>query len=134
MESGQQIPIVTTQAGSGQGTPEFTTTFVSVPLKLDVTPQVTDAGTVLLNISAENSSVSSTVSSGGTPAINTQRMKTEVMVPDGGTTVVGGALIDVEGEDVNRTPGLSKIPVIGNLFKRKAVARSSSRNRVSRYS
>ena len=126
MESGQQIPIVTTQAGSGQGTPVFTTTFVSVPLKLEVTPQITDAGTVLLNISAENSSVSSTVSSGGTPAINTQRMKTEVMVPDGGTTVVGGALIDVEGEDVNRTPGLSKIPVIGNLFKRKAVARSSS--------
>ena len=56
---------------------------------------------------------------GGTPAINSQRMQTEVMVPDGGTTVVGGALLDVEGEIEGRTPGLSRIPVLGNLFKRK---------------
>jgi type IV pilus assembly protein PilQ len=48
------------------------------------------------------------------------------MVPDGGTTVVGGALLDVEGEDQFRTPGLSKIPVLGNLFKRKAVARTTN--------
>jgi type IV pilus assembly protein PilQ len=53
-------------------------------------------------------------------------MKNEVMVPDGGTTVVGGALIDVEGEDVFRTPGISKIPILGNLFKRKAVSRSTN--------
>lgn len=126
IESGQQIPIVTTQAGSGQGTPVFTTTYVSVPLKLEVTPQITNANTVLLDVVVENSSVSSTVAAGGTPAINTQRTKVNVMVEDGGTTVVGGALIDVEGEDVFRTPGLSKVPIIGNLFKRKAIARTTS--------
>src|SRR5207237_6528549 len=81
---------------------------------------------VLLNVSVENSSVSSTTAVGGSPAINTQRMKNEVMVPDGGTTVVGGALIDVEGEDQFRTPGLSSLPVLGNLFKRKAVSRSTN--------
>jgi type IV pilus assembly protein PilQ len=53
-------------------------------------------------------------------------MKNEVMVPDGGTTVVGGALIDVEGEDQFRTPGISRVPVLGNLFKRKAVARTTN--------
>lgn len=126
IESGQQIPIVTTQAGSGQGTPVFTTTFVSVPLKLEVTPQITNANTVILDVVVENSSVSSTVSAGGVPGINTQRTKVNVMVEDGGTTVVGGALVDVEGEDVFRTPGLSKVPIIGNLFKRKAVARTTS--------
>lgn len=126
IESGQQIPVVTTQAGSGQGTPVFTTTYVSVPLKLEVTPQITNAGTVLLDVVVENSSVSSTVAAGGTPAINTQRTKVNVMVPDGGTTVVGGALIDVEGEDIFRTPGLSKVPILGNLFKRKAVSRTTS--------
>jgi type IV pilus assembly protein PilQ len=126
IESGQQIPIVTTQTGANGGGVVFTTTYVSVPLKLEVTPQITDAGTVLLNVSVENSSVSSTVAAGGTPAINTQRMKNEVMVPDGGTTVVGGALIDVEGEDIFRTPGISKIPILGNLFKRKAVSRSTN--------
>ena len=125
-ESGQQIPIVTTQSGGSTGTPVFTTTFVSVPLKLEVTPQINDAGTVLLDIVVENSSVSSTVAAGGTPGINTQRMQSNVEVPDGGTTVVGGAMIDVEGEDIFRTPGLSKIPVLGNLFKRKAVARTTS--------
>lgn len=126
IESGQQIPVVTTQAGSGQGTPVFTTSYVSVPLKLEVTPQITNAGTVLLDVVVENSSVSSTVAAGGTPAINTQRTKVNVMVPDGGTTVVGGALIDVEGEDIFRTPGLAKVPVLGNLFKRKAVSRTTS--------
>ena len=84
------------------------------------------AGTVLLDLVVENSSVSSTISAGGTPGINTQRTQVYVEVPDGGTTVVGGALIDVEGEDNFRTPGLSKIPIIGNLFKRKAIARTTS--------
>lgn len=126
IESGQQIPIVTTQTGSNGGGVVFTTQYISVPLKLEVTPQITDAGTVLLNVSVENSSISSTVAVGGTPGINTQRMKNEVMVPDGGTTVVGGALIDVEGEDNFRTPGLSKVPILGNLFKRKAVSRSTN--------
>ena len=126
IESGQQIPIVTTQTGTNGGGVVFTTQYISVPLKLEVTPQITDAGTVLLNISVENSSLSSTSSAGGSPGISTQRMKNEVMVPDGGTTVVGGALIDVEGEDQFRTPGLSKVPILGNLFKRKAIARTTN--------
>ncbi|MGI8495677.1 MAG: type IV pilus secretin PilQ [Pyrinomonadaceae bacterium] len=126
IESGQQIPIVTTQTGANGGGVVFTTTYISVPLKLEVTPQITDTGKVLLNVSVENSSVSSTIAVGGTPGINTQRMKNEVMVDDGGTTVIGGALIDVEGEDNFRTPGISKIPILGNLFKRKAVSRSTS--------
>lgn len=126
IESGQQIPIVTTQTGAGGSGAVFTTQYVNVPLKLEVTPQITDAGTVLLNISVENSSISSTISAGGVPGISTQRMKNEVMVPDGGTTVVGGALIDIEGEDQFRTPGISKVPILGNLFKRKAVARTTN--------
>jgi type IV pilus assembly protein PilQ len=125
-ESGQQIPVVTTQAGSGQGTPVFTTTYISVPLKLEVTPQITDDGTVLLDVVVENSSLSSTVSAGGSPGINTSRTKVNVMVPDGGTTVVGGAMVDAEGENRFGTPGLSKIPVLGNLFKRKAIARTTN--------
>lgn len=126
IESGQQIPIVTTQTGVGGAGAVFTTQYVSVPLRLAVTPQITDVGTVILNVVTENNSVSSTVAVGGTPAISTQRMQTEVMVPDGGTTVVGGALLDVEGEDQFRTPGLSKVPILGNLFKRKAVARTTN--------
>ncbi|HEY9403969.1 MAG TPA: type IV pilus secretin PilQ [Pyrinomonadaceae bacterium] len=134
IESGSQIPVVTPQAsgagGGGDnlgGATVFTTTFVSVPLRLSITPQITDAGTVVLRVTAENNSVNrSLVNSLGTPGIDTQRMQTEVLVPDGGTTVVGGVLLDSEGETQTRTPGISGIPVLGNLFKRKATTRNTN--------
>jgi type IV pilus assembly protein PilQ len=120
IESGAQIPITTIQPGSGTGQAAVATTeYVNVPLRLAVTPQITDAGTVILNVVAENN----TAQAGG--VISTQRMQTQVMVPDGGTTVVGGALLDSEREEQNRTPGLSKVPLLGNLFKRKGVFRDS---------
>ena len=62
----------------------------------------------------------------GTPGIDTQRMETEVLVPNGGTTVVGGVLGDNETDTQNRTPGVANLPIIGNLFKRKGVSRQSS--------
>lgn len=126
IESGSQIPVITPQTGSAGASSVFTTTFVSVPLRLSVTPQVTDAGTVIMRVVMENNSINgSLVNSLGTPGIDTQRMQTEVLVPDGGTTVVGGVLNDRENETQTRTPGLSGIPVLGNLFKRKAVARTT---------
>ncbi|NNE99760.1 MAG: type IV pilus secretin PilQ [Pyrinomonadaceae bacterium] len=125
IESGQQIPVVTVQPGSEQGAALVATTeYVPVPLRLAVTPQITNVGTVILKVVAENNSIPP--NAGGTPAITSQRMKTEVMVPDGGTTVVGGALFDSESEIRDRTPGLSKIPLLGNLFKRKQIARNTN--------
>jgi type IV pilus assembly protein PilQ len=126
IESGSQIPVTTIQPGGGGagGTLIATTEYVSVPLRLAVTPQITDVGTVLLNVVAENSTA--VAAGGAAPAISVQRMQTQVMVPDGGTTVIGGALLDSERESVNRTPGLSGIPVLGNLFKRKGVFRDST--------
>lgn len=132
IETGQQIPVVTAQTGSAGGSDPngggvvFTTTFVSVPLRLSVTPQITDAGTVVLRVIAENNSVNTAIAINGTPGIDTQRMQSEVLVPDGGTTVVGGALLDNETELRNRTPGLASIPIVGNLFKRRQTTRGTS--------
>lgn len=124
IESGSQVPVTTIQpGGSVGGAIVATTEYVSVPLRLAVTPQITDVGMVLLNVVAENSSAN--IIPGFAPAISTQRMQTQVMVPDGGTTVVGGALLDNETENQARTPGLSRIPLLGNLFKRKGVTRDS---------
>jgi type IV pilus assembly protein PilQ len=95
-------------------------------LRLSVTPQITDAGTVVLHVTAENNTVNTTIVVNGTPGIDTQRMQTEVLVPDGGTTVIGGALNDSESEVQRRTPGLGTIPVIGNLFKRKTTTRGTA--------
>jgi type IV pilus assembly protein PilQ len=124
IESGSQIPVQTTQAAGG-GTAVVTTTFVSVPLRLAITPQITDVGTVILRVTVENNTLNTGIAVSGVPGINTQRMQSEVLVPDGGTTVMGGVLVDNEGETQQRTPGLSGIPVLGNLFKRKLTTRNT---------
>ncbi len=126
IESGQQIPVTTVQPNSSEGAVIVTTEYVPVPLRLQVTPQITNVGTVILNVVAENNSAAPATSDGGAPPINVQRMQTEVMVPDGGTTVVGGAMFDSESEITDRTPGLSRIPLLGNLFKRKRTARDTN--------
>lgn len=126
IQSGSKIPITTIQPGSGAGGLLLATTeYVDVPLRLAVTPQITDAGTVILNVVAENSSAA-IVSGGAAPAINNQTMTTQVVVPDGGTTVVGGVLFDDERESQDRTPGLSSVPLLGNLFKRKKVDKNTN--------
>ena len=124
IESGSQIPVQTTQAAGG--TAVVTTTFVSVPLRLSITPQITDAGTVILRVTIENNTVNTGIAVGGVPGIDTQRMQTEVLVPDGGTTVMGGVLADSEATQRQRTPGLASIPLVGNLFKRKLVTKDST--------
>lgn len=124
IESGQQIPVQTTQAAGG--TAVVTTTFVSAPLRLSVTPQITDVGTIILRVTAENNTLNRAIAVSGVPGIDTQRMQSEVLVPDGGTTVMGGVLGDTESETQDRTPGLGSLPVIGNLFKRRATARTTT--------
>ena len=127
IKSGTKIPITTIQGGGGGvgGVGIATTTYVDVPLRLSVTPQITDLGTVVLTVVAENSSTA-IIAGTAAPAINTQSMMTTVTVPDGGTTVVGGVLFDDERERQDRTPGLGSIPILGNLFKRKAIQRNTN--------
>jgi len=124
IESGSQIPVQTTQAAGG--TAVVTTTFVSVPLRLSITPQITDAGTVVLRVTIENNTLNGAIAVGGVPGIDTQRMQSEVLVPDGGTTVMGGVLADIDSTSRQRTPGAASIPILGNLFKRKFVNKSST--------
>lgn len=126
IESKTQIPITTVQPGSASGGAVIATTeYVDVPLKLAITPQITDLGTVVLDVVAENSSTAA-LAGGAAPAINSQSMQTQVTVPDGGTTVIGGVLFDDERENQDRTPGISRIPLLGNLFKRKGVQRNTN--------
>jgi len=126
IKSGTKIPVTTIQPGSTAGGAVIaTTTYIDVPLRLAITPQITDQGTVILTVVAENSSTAQIVG-GAPPAISTQSMSTQVVVPDGGTTVVGGVLFDDERESQDRTPGLAGIPLLGNLFKRKGVSRTTN--------
>ncbi len=118
VESKIQIPVQNAQPSGGGAI--ATTQYVDVPLSLEITPQISDTGNIILSIVAENSSLA------GGGSINSQSVKTQVMVPDGGTTVIGGVLSDDERESQDRTPGLSSIPFFGNLFKRKGVSRNTN--------
>jgi hypothetical protein len=79
-------------------------------LTLKVTPQITDAGTVILELEVENNSPDYANRVNGIPPINTQSAKTIVLVKDGATAVVGGIYQSAETTTNNQTPFLSKIP------------------------
>ena len=84
-----------------------------------VTPQITAANTVIMNIQVEKASpnYSQTTPEAPTPAIDTQSALTSVLVADGDTTVIGGIFTETESSATQRTPGLHRIPFLGWLFK-----------------
>lgn len=88
-------------------------------LKLDVTPQITAADTVIMEIALENGFPDFSRAVNGNPSINTQKATTNVQVPDGITTVIGGVQQSRESSSDDRVPGLSRIPLLGWLFKRE---------------
>lgn len=108
---GSEIPIPVQQ--------NFTTTvqFQTAALQLTVIPRVTNVGTILLNIHVENNIPDFARTVLGIPAIQTSEATTQVMVQDGGTTVIGGIYVQSESETEDRVPGLGRIPLLGNLFK-----------------
>jgi type IV pilus assembly protein PilQ len=115
IKQGIQIPIQTVANNT------VTVTFKDAVLTLRVTPQITDAGTVILNLEVENNSADFANLVNGIPPINTQSAKTIVQVTDGQTAVVGGIYQSQEFLNRESTPFLGKIPILGYLFKNKRV-------------
>ncbi|WP_309897044.1 type IV pilus secretin PilQ [Archangium sp.] len=94
------------------------TTFIEARLSLEVTPHVTQDGSILLNINAANNQPDPANSgANGQPAIQRKEATTQVLVKDGDTTVIGGIYVRRGSSTTNAVPFLSKIPVIGLLFK-----------------
>jgi len=111
---GVQIPVQTAANET------VTVTFKDAALTLKVTPQITAANTVIMQITLENASPGALVqiSGGSIPSIDTQRAITRVQVNDGMTTVLGGIFVSREQTTNDRTPLLHRIPFLGWLFKR----------------
>jgi type IV pilus secretin PilQ/predicted competence protein len=103
----------------------ITVQFQNAALTLTVTPQITYEGNIILDLKVENNTPDFGRQVNGIPSIRTSESTTRVLVSDGGTTVIGGILIDDEGTQRDQVPGLGSLPVIGNLFKRNAVSRST---------
>lgn len=89
--------------------------FVDATLKLDVTPQITPEGNVILEVSVNKDSVGAVTNN--VPSIDTKSIQTQVLVENGGTVVIGGIFEQTDRSDVAQVPLFGDIPVVGNLFK-----------------
>ena len=102
-----------------------TVQFQNAALTLVVTPQITYEGNIVLDLKVENNTPDWANNVDGIPSIRTSESTTRVLVSDGGTTVIGGILMDSESNSEDKVPGLGSLPVVGNLFRRTSVSRST---------
>jgi type IV pilus assembly protein PilQ len=113
VEQGTELPY---QAKVGQGVSGVQ--FRRASLKLEVEPQITPDGRVVLDLDIAKDSVGEQTAAG--PAINTKHVRTRVEVEDGGTVSIGGIYATDDRDDVTRVPLLGKIPLLGALFRHRA--------------
>lgn len=93
--------------------------YKDIGIKLDVTPRITNI--ITLDVTVDVSTASSTVQFQGVelPVISTRNAKTTLSLKSGESTIIGGLISQKELEKGSRVPGLSKLPVLGSLFKNK---------------
>ena len=118
IEQGVEIPY---QIATSSGATSIA--FRKATLRLDVTPQITPDGNVNLDLEVNKDSLG--VTTPGGIAINTKRVKTQVLVENGGTVVIGGIFTQEEQEDQTKVPLLGDLPFVGVLFK--STTRSSKK-------
>ena len=118
IEQGEEIPYQ--QATSSGAT---SVAFKKASLSLEVTPQITPEGNVILDLLVNKDSRGALTAAG--PAINTKQVQTQVLVENGGTVVIGGIFTQDERNEINKVPLLGDIPYLGLLFQNRV--RSTSK-------
>jgi type IV pilus assembly protein PilQ len=119
IEQGTELPY---QQATSSGATSIA--FRKANLKLEVTPQITPEGNIILNVDVNKDSVGRSTTNGF--AIDTKHIQTQVLVENGGTVVIGGIYEQNDREDVTKVPLLGDLPAIGNLFKTKTRTASKS--------
>ncbi len=115
IEQGVEIPY-TQSASSGATTVQFK----KAVLSLDVTPQITPDNRIIMDLEVHKDSVGSfvpTANGGSVPSIDTRDVKTQVLVDNGDTVVLGGIYETTRNTTINRVPLLGDLPLIGWLFR-----------------
>jgi type IV pilus assembly protein PilQ len=110
IEQGIELPY---QVASSSGATSIE--FKKANLRLEVTPQITPDGNVVLDVNVAKDSKGDETRAGF--AINTQHVQTKVMVENGGTVVLGGIYTQSETNNVSKVPLLGDLPLVGYLFK-----------------
>ncbi|MDD7804500.1 MAG: type IV pilus secretin PilQ family protein [Endozoicomonas sp. (ex Botrylloides leachii)] len=114
IKAGKQIPY--TEASSSGAT---TVSFHDALLSLEVTPQITPEGRVIMDIKVTNDDTTGSAPN-GVPIIDKNEITTQVLVEDGETVVLGGVFKQTKKKEVHKVPLLGDIPYIGALFRKKA--------------
>lgn len=112
IEQGTEFPYQTATSSGATAV-----AFRKANLKLEVTPQITPEGNIILDVDINKDSRGETTAAG--IAINTKHVQTQVLVENGGTVVIGGIFTEEETEDVAKVPLFGDLPIVGNLFKNK---------------
>ena len=115
IEQGTEIPY---QTATSSGATAIA--FRKANLKLEVVPQITPEGNIILDVDINKDSVGQTTPAG--LAINTKHVKTQVLIENGGTVVIGGIFEQIERDETTKVPLLGDVPVVGNLFKTRGKA------------
>jgi len=113
VEQGEEIPYQ--QATSSGAT---SVTFKKAVLKLEVTPQITPEGSVILDVDVNKDSRGILTPQGY--AIDNKHVRTQVLVENGGTVVIGGIFTVAENDNIAKVPVLGDIPYVGALFRNKS--------------
>ncbi len=113
IEQGTELPY---QVASASGATSIA--FRKANLKLEVTPQITPEGSIILDLDVNKDSVGQSTAAGF--AINTKHIKTQVLVENGGTVVIGGIFELTESDTETKVPLLGDLPLVGNLFRSRA--------------
>jgi type IV pilus assembly protein PilQ len=117
IKQGVKLPIQTTINNT------ISVQFIDAVLQLEVTPQITAEGTIFMDVLVENTQIDQGIPRvQGIPALDTQSAQTKVLVPDGGTVVIGGIIVSTQNTNIQETPIVGSLPLIGNLFKRTTVS------------
>ena len=111
IKQGSKIPYLSTSAGGTN------VQFVNATLALTVTPHITSDERVFLDIQLENNRADFSNTIQGQPAISVKEAQTSLLVKNGDTTVIGGVFSTENTFQQSRIPFLSKIPLLGYLFK-----------------
>ena len=128
----QEVPFLTgqytntsTNGGSNQPTNPFQTIErEDVGIILTVTPHINSGDSVRLDLRQEVSALADSVSNAADLITNKRELTTSVLVPDGGMLVLGGLSSEDARQSVSGVPGLSRIPLLGNLFKSRRASKN----------
>jgi type IV pilus assembly protein PilQ len=113
IEQGTELPYQTATASGATSI-----AFRKANLKLEVTPQITPEGNIILNVDINKDSVGILTTAGY--AIDTKHVQTQVLVDNGGTVVIGGIYQQFDRDQETKVPLLGDIPVVGYLFKNRS--------------